>query len=83
MAVWSDCAIATIASGIRFYGDPGKIGRVLGPAFVRKRLQPVGLAFGADAMDDDDEREVYEFTNIDSLGVEAFRSIYEKPNPGL
>lgn len=66
-----------------FYGDPGKIGRVLGPAFVRKRLQPVGLAFGADAMDDDDEREVYEFTNIDSLGVEAFRSIYEKPNPGL
>jgi hypothetical protein len=34
-------------------------------------------------MDDDDEREVYEFTNIDSLGVEAFRSIYEKPNPGL
>jgi hypothetical protein len=66
-----------------FYGDPGKIARVLGPAFVRKQSAPMPFASGSDDTDDDEEREVYEFTDIESLGVEAFQAIYEKPNTGL
>ena len=38
---------------------------------------------GSDDSDDDEERPVYEFADIESLGVEAFQSIYETPNPGL
>ncbi len=66
-----------------FYGDPGKIARVLGPAFVLKQSQPTAFAPGGDDADDDEERPVYEFADIESLGVEAFQSIYETPNPGL
>jgi hypothetical protein len=66
-----------------FYGDPGKIARVLGPAFVLKQSQPTAFAPGSDDADDDEERPVYEFADIESLGVEAFQSIYETPNPGL
>ena len=52
------------------------------PLSVSSRSQ-CAFAIGSDDTDDDEEREVYEFTDIESLGVEAFQAIYEKPNTGL
>lgn len=60
-----------------FYGDPGRIGMVLGEAFVQRREGAAELAAGDWGVDGADERDVYQFADPMKMGVEAFQSIYE------
>ena len=59
-----------------FYGNPGKIGLVLGSAFVKKR--PAQQEFAPCDWDheEDEDRETFERVNPMDLGVEAFQAIY-------
>ena len=59
-----------------FYGDPGKIGLVLGSAFVKKR--PTQQEFASCDWDheEDEDGEIFERANPMDLSVEAFEAIY-------
>jgi len=59
-----------------FYGDPGRIGLVLGEAFVQRRESAAELAPGDWGIDGADEHDVYQFSDPMELPVEAFVSIY-------
>ena len=63
-----------------FYGDLGKIGLVLGSAFVRvKDSREVNFASDFDHEDKELllEKEVYELSDCLKLGADAFRAIYK------
>lgn len=63
-----------------FFGDPGKIGLVLGPAFVRRRSSQQPFA-SCDWEDDGvGDRDSFERTDPMTLDVEAFRGVYESNN---
>ena len=59
-----------------FYGDPGRIGMVLGESFVQRRKEAASLAAGDWGIDGIDERDVFQFADPMELPVEAFVSIY-------
>jgi 5-methylcytosine-specific restriction endonuclease McrBC GTP-binding regulatory subunit McrB len=59
-----------------FYGDPGKIGLVLGSAFVRKRPIPAKFAHCGWEQDEDEDRESFERSDPMKLEVGAFQAIY-------
>jgi len=62
-----------------FYADLGRIGLVLGPAFVQlERLggELFARRFDHDQRDDLAERPVWRLANIDDLDAAAFRGIY-------
>jgi hypothetical protein len=59
-----------------FYGNPARIGMVLGSAFVRKRTAPATLAKGDWDTGDAEEKEVYEISPQKEWTLSAFQSIY-------
>lgn len=61
-----------------FYGDPGKIGMVLGKAFVTRKDETIKWAAGDWGSEDYDERLVYAVNDPLSLKIEDFRSVYEE-----
>ncbi len=61
-----------------FYGDPGKIGMVLGKAFVTRKDETVKWAQGDWGIEDYEERRVYALADPLTLTIEDFRSVYEK-----
>ena len=60
-----------------FYGDPGRIALVLGPAFVKKRQTPTHFANCGWEQDDAEDRETFDRTDPMTLDVGAFKAIYE------
>jgi hypothetical protein len=60
-----------------FYGDPAKIGMVLGERFVTRKDEAITWAAGDWGMDEFQERRVYALNNPMTLKIEDFRSIYE------
>lgn len=60
-----------------FYGDPAKIGMVLGERFVGRKDEAVEWADGDWGMDEFEERRVYSVRDVSTLKAEDFRSIYE------
>ena len=59
-----------------FYGDPGKIGLVLGSAFIKKRSTPERFAKCGWEADDDEDRASFERTDPMTLDAGAFQAIY-------
>lgn len=67
-----------------FYGNPAKIGMVLGERFVRRRPQnDMSFASGAWGIDEIETKEVFELLDPESLSPEDFASIYEQPSTGV
>jgi hypothetical protein len=60
-----------------FYGDPAKIGMVLGERFVERKDQAIEWAAGDWGMDEFEERRVYALQDPMNLKVEDFRAVYE------
>ena len=60
-----------------FYGDPAKIGMVLGERFVTRKDETIEWAAGDWGMDEFEERRVYALQDPMTLKVEDFRTIYE------
>jgi len=60
-----------------FFGDPGKIGMVLGKAFVARKDETIQWALGDWGMDDYEERRVYALADPMTLTLEDFQSVYE------
>lgn len=60
-----------------FYGDPAKIGMVLGERFVGRKDEAVEWADGDWGMDEFEERRVYSVRDVSTLKAEDFRSVYE------
>ena len=60
-----------------FYGDPGKIGMVLGERFVTRKDETITWAAGDWGMDDFEERRVYALQDPMTLKGEDFRAVYE------
>lgn len=61
-----------------FYGDPGKIGMVLGKSFVTRKDETIQWATGDWGAEDFDERRVYAVNDPLTLMIEDFQSVYEK-----
>jgi len=59
-----------------FYGDPAKIGMVLGSRFVTRKDETIEWATG-DWGDEFEERRVYALQDPMTLKVEDFRAVYE------
>ena len=60
-----------------FYGDPAKIGMVLGERFVTRTDETIEWAAGDWGVDEFEERRVYAIQNPMPLKVEDFRAVYE------
>ena len=60
-----------------FYGDPAKIGMVLGERFVTRKDETIEWAAGDWGMDEFEERRVYALQDPMTLKVEDFRAVYE------
>jgi 5-methylcytosine-specific restriction endonuclease McrBC GTP-binding regulatory subunit McrB len=60
-----------------FFGNPSRIGMVLGPAFVSKRVASAKLLTGGWDSDDAEPKEVYDITPQDKWDLAAFQSIYK------
>lgn len=60
-----------------FYGDPAKIGMVLGERFITRKDDAVEWAKGDWGMDEFEERQVYALRNPMTLKDEDFRAVYE------
>jgi len=60
-----------------FYGDPAKIGMVLGERFVKRTDETIEWAAGDWGVDEFEERRVYAIQDPMTLKVEDFRAVYE------
>ena len=60
-----------------FYGDPAKIGMVLGKRFVTRKENAIDWASGDWGADDFEDRPVYVLNDPMNMTAEDFRSIYE------
>jgi hypothetical protein len=60
-----------------FYGDPARIGRVLGEKFVSRNYESINWASGDWGQEEFDERSIYIIKDPRSLSQEDFKSIYE------
>ena len=60
-----------------FYGDPAKIGMVLGERFVTRKDETIEWAAGDWGADEFEERRVYALQDPMALKVEDFRAVYE------
>ncbi|HPA70308.1 MAG TPA: hypothetical protein PK596_10010, partial [Bacteroidales bacterium] len=60
-----------------FYGDPAKIGMVLGKRFVKRGDLSITLLEGDWEIDDFEDRKVYSIIDPMTLQEEDFRTIYE------
>ncbi len=61
-----------------FFGDPAKIGMVLGEAFITRNDEIISWAVGDWGMEDYEERSVYRLNDPMALKIEDFLSVYEK-----
>jgi hypothetical protein len=59
-----------------FYGNPAKIGLVLGEPFIKQQSKPTDFAKGDWGQDDPDDKAVYQFTDIAHLTEADFKAIY-------
>ena len=59
-----------------FYGNPAKIGMVLGGKFISKKTDNHSFAKGDWGVDELDQKDVYQFADISKLTAEDFASIY-------
>jgi 5-methylcytosine-specific restriction endonuclease McrBC GTP-binding regulatory subunit McrB len=66
-----------------FYGNPAKVGMVLGERFVSARADRVDFAPGNWGTEDLDEKVVYEFKDVSDFSIQDFVSIYESPRTGI
>jgi 5-methylcytosine-specific restriction endonuclease McrBC GTP-binding regulatory subunit McrB len=60
-----------------FYGDPAKIGMVLGEAFVSRKSDATDWAKGDWGLDEFEERHVYNLRDALTASEEDFRAVYE------
>jgi hypothetical protein len=60
-----------------FYGDPAKIGMVLGERFITRTDETIELASGDWGAENFEERRVYAIQDPMTLKVEDFRAVYE------
>lgn len=60
-----------------FYGDPAKVGMVLGSRFVSRKDDAIEWADGDWGMDEFEDRHVYVLQDPMTMKEEDFRSIYE------
>jgi Cdc6-like AAA superfamily ATPase len=61
-----------------FYGDPAKIGMVLGESFVKVETNGTPFAKGNWEADSWEDRPIYRFANPEQLILQDFINIYEK-----
>jgi Cdc6-like AAA superfamily ATPase len=66
-----------------FYGNPAKVGMVLGERFVSRLADKVPFALGAWGVDELDDKEVYIFIDVTELKEEDFASIYAEVSAGV
>ena len=66
-----------------FYGNPGKVGMVLGERFVSVQTDRKAFAPGSWGLDELDEKAVYEFADVKKLNAEDFASIYAQAGTGV
>jgi predicted RNA-binding protein with PUA-like domain len=66
-----------------FYGNPAKVGMVLGERFVKRKGERTAFASGNWGMDDLDEKDVYQFVDILHLSSDDFASIYATSGTGI
>jgi Cdc6-like AAA superfamily ATPase len=66
-----------------FYGNPAKVGMVLGERFVTRKTGKTAFASGAWGADELDEKEVYAFADVTKLKEEDFASIYAEANSSI
>lgn len=59
-----------------FYGNPAKVGMVLGESFVTRKSQPKEFGKGTWGEDAIDEKAVYTFEDIAKMDEDDFSSIY-------
>jgi len=59
-----------------FYGNPAKVGMVLGERFVLRESTRAAVAAGSWGVGDLDEKEVFTFANVDQLTEADFQTIY-------
>ena len=59
-----------------FYGNPAKIGMVLGEHFVTRKSDKTAFASGAWGTEELDQKEVYVFADVTKFKEEDFTSIY-------
>ena len=60
-----------------FYGNPGRIGMVLGSKFVKKCATNSKMADGYWGDNEAEERDIFEITPEEEWSIKAFQSIYE------
>lgn len=60
-----------------FYGDPAKIGMVLGETFVSRKADTTDWAKGDWGLDEYEERHVYSIRDVITATEEDFRAVYE------
>jgi len=66
-----------------FYGNPAKVGMVLGERFVLSKTAKAPFAAGSWGADDLDKKEVFIFTDTSKLTAEDFQTIYVETRPGI
>jgi len=59
-----------------FYGNPAKVGMVLGERFVKSKTAKTPFAAGSWGVDELDEKEVFTFADTSKLSEEDFQTIY-------
>jgi AAA domain (dynein-related subfamily) len=66
-----------------FYGNPAKVGMVLGAPFVSHKAAKTAFAPGPWGADDLDEKEVFHFADPTALTEKDFQAIYAENNPSI
>jgi 5-methylcytosine-specific restriction protein B len=66
-----------------FYGNPAKVGMVLGDRFVLSKTAKTSFAAGSWGADELDEKEVFTFADIAKLTAEDFQTVYVEARPGV
>ena len=66
-----------------FYGNPAKIGMVLGEMFITPRTAKIPFAPGPWGADELDEKEVFSFADVADLAEEDFQAVYAENRPGV
>jgi hypothetical protein len=66
-----------------FYGNPAKIGMVLGETFITPKTANTSFAPGPWGADELDEKEVFTFADVAGLTEEDFQAVYAENRPGI
>jgi hypothetical protein len=66
-----------------FYGNPARVGMVLGNRFVVRKENRAAYASGDWGVEELDEKDVFQFADPSVLSAADFVSIYANPGAGL